>query len=499
MLMITWINMSTVSFNINAGWTPDLPKADIAKSNGLVTAKNILPVGGSYLPVLNKAAYNSTAASGTPISGITMQNSDGTYYNFLGTSTKLYRFDNTNMTDVTRAAGAYTATSWSFAKYGTWIVATDFADDVQVLKDLGSGTNFVALGGSPPKAKYCLVNSGHLILAYIDDGTAYPKKIIWSAREDIEDYSASLVTGSDSQEFPDMDGVITGIGALGDAFVLAAQNSLTIGYYAGGTYTYNFQINAVQNIGCFFPGSFVSIGSEVFFWGKDSIYRFNGEAPPIDIGNKIKKTLFSLINLSYSQKITVACDKVNSLILWAFPSTGSTNPDTILIYNYLEDRFTYISMDLYCLFIGATGGLLLDSLTSSIIDEVSILLDSNYWTANDLQPILFCTDDSKAKTFSGPSLTAEIETGEFEDIPKMNRINKAYIPIEGESATGSVIIKHRYSKTDAQTSSSSSSIKSDSSVDLRTTNRYLSLNLQASSFIKLGNTITVDIAQTGSR
>lgn len=489
-----------MDINISKGWKPDLPTKERFLVGGLTTAKNILPVSGAYLPVLDKSAYNANAVSGTPINGITMQDSDGIFYNFIGTSTKLYRFDTTNMTDITRASGgAYSAASWSFAKYGTWLVATDFTDDIQVLKDLANGTNFEALGGSPPKAKYCLLNSGHLILAYIDDGTAYPKKIIWSAREDIEDYVQSATTGSDSQEFPDMDGVITGLGACGNAFVLAAQNSLTIGYYVGGRYTFNFQINAVQNIGCFYPSSFISIGNEVFFWGRESIYRFNGEDAPVDIGRDMKKTFFEGVNLSYTEKITVAHNKVNGLIWWAYPSTSSTTPDTMLIYNYIEDRFTYVDIDCYCVFMAASGGILMDDLTSSVIDETSILIDSNYWLANEIQPMLIDTADAKVKTLTGSSLTAEIETGEFDLTPAVHMARKAYPQIEGTSATGSVVVKYRFTKTAGQSSSSSSSMKSDGTVDLRTTGRFLALNLQAANFTKIGNAIVADIIQTGSR
>lgn len=492
--------MEKISISIGLGWTPDLTRADIAKAGGLFTANNIMPVQGAYHPVLGKSTYNTTALSGTAIKGTYMQDSDGIYYNFLGTTTKLYRFNADNLTDITRAAGDYIGSNWSFEKYGTWVIATNYADDVQVLKSL-TGSNFEALGGSPKKAKFCLLVSGHLILANLDNaGSAEPKKIMWSAREDVEDWTASLTTGADSQNFPDIDGNITGLGALGDAFVIAAQNSLTIGQYVGGTYTFRFVINAVRNIGCYYPESFISIGTKVFFWGKDSIYMFDGTSTPVDIGKHIKKTFFATVDIGYTDKITVAHDKDNGLIVWSYPDTSANGvPNKALIYNYMEGKFTTMDLDCNCIFMGVSGGILLDTLTTTLIDEANYPIDSNYWLSNNIQPFIVDSDDSKIKTFSGSQLTAELETGEVSSMPYMLQVTSAYLPIEGSATIGNVTIKHRYATINDLTSSSASSIKLDGTVDLRTTNRNISLNLSLDTFTKIGNIIEAEGIPRGRR
>lgn len=484
---------------IGAGWTPDLTRREILKVGGLYTAKNILPIQKSYHTLMDKTVYNTTACAGTPINGTFAQDTDGIYYSFLGTSTKLYRFDDTNMIDISRAAGgAYTASSWSFTEYGAWLIAANLADDIQVLKDL-TGANFVALGGSPSKARYILLNHGHLILAHLDEsGTIYPKKIQYSAREDIEDWTASLTTGAGSQNFPDMKGIITGLGSIGDAFVIASEDSLTVGYYVGGTYSFAFERNIVQNIGCFYPASFVSIGSKVFFWGKYGIYSFDGNTLT-DISANIKKTFFPLINIGYSEKIKIALDLENTLVMWAFPSTESSgSPNRILTYNWSENKFTLIYIDVECLFTASTGGILADSLTTTLIDDVDYLVDSNYWLGKSIQPM--CVDsNNKVNIFTGAALTAELETGEMAELPYMIHVQRAYLPLEGTSSSGNVKVKHRYATIDALTTSAASTIKTDGSVDLRTNNRFLSLYLTLSDFTKLGNEIEALGKTTGKR
>lgn len=491
--------MPKIKIPIHAGWMPDAFKTDVAKLGGLVTANNVLPVQGAYVPILDKAEHNSNALTGTPLNGTYAQDTSGQYYNYVGTTSKLYRFDSVTLTDITRASGGnYTSTEWAFQRYGTWMIATNFNDDPQVLKGF-TADNFQALGGSPPKARYVLLNSGHLIFANLDEsGTLYPKKLTWSARESIEDYTPSLTTGADSQEFPDMDGNITGLGSIGDAFVIAAENSLSVGYYIGGVYTFGFKTNAIQNIGCFYPRSFISVGDKVFFWSKESIYMFDG-TNIVDIGKPIKKHFFASVNMALLEKISVSQDKDNGLILWSYVSTDSeTVPDKVLVYNWIENRFTTFDLSCECIFSAATGGLILDNLDTTLIDDLEYLIDAGYWFSKDIQPIIAFTDN-KLYSFAGSALTTEIETGELVDLPNKLFISKAYLPLEGASTTGSVTVKHRNTGIAAQSSSTASSIKSDGTVDLRTTNRCLSLNASLSSYTKIGNIIEAEIASAGGR
>ncbi len=487
-----------IKLPINAGWMPDLSYKEIAEKGGLAIAKNIIPVSGNYLSVMDKATFCDIAPSGTPINGICVQDTNGEYYNFLGTSTKLYRFNKGNMTDITRTTGNYTASTWNFEQYGNWLIATDFSDDIQVLKGL-TAANFQALGGSPPKAKFILMNNGYLIAANLNEGGVLkPKKIKWSGLENIETWAIDPAgTGADEQEFPDMIGNITGIGAIGKNFIIASEYSLTLGYHdPSGVYIFRFERNYVKNIGCFYPQSLISIGNALFFWSRDSIYMVDQSGAVREIGQNIKRTVFSDINVGNAFRITTAHDFRNGLVMWAYPMASSTYPNRILVYNYLEDRFTHVDIDCYALWIGAIGGISIDELTTTGVDGTYIPIDSNYWYNNQLQPMVADTADSKVKTASGNVLPVEVMTGEIMDTPNRLLARKAYVGIEN-AVGGSVVVKHRNSPLQSYSSSASSSVKSDGSVDLLTSNNRLAFDIQASGFTKLGNEIEIDIVKRG--
>ena len=107
--------------------------------------------------------------------------------------------------------------------------------------------------------------------------------------------------------------------------------------------------------------------------------------------------------------------------------------------------------------------------------------------------------DGLIKTLDGNPLTAELETGELVSEPSIMMVSRAYIPIYNLTGSGQITVKHRKSTIDTQTSSSASSIKSDGRVDLRTSNRRIALNLQATNFSKLGNTLEAEGVETAKR
>ena len=495
--------MSKITIDISKGWMPDLLPEDVLGAGGLVRAINVLPISSNYVPILDKAVYNSTAVTGTPLQGIYVQDTAGDYYNFLGTSTKLYRFTKSAMTDVSKSGVTYAGAFWNYALYGNWLIATDYEYVPQVLKEIGSATNFVDLGGSPPKAKYCCLCMGHLVLGYTYSGsTSFPKRIQWSARENPELWTTSLATGADTQDLPEMMGVMTGLANIGDGFGVFSEDSITTCQYIGGTYTFNIRRNLIKGIGCFYPGSLISIGDVVFFWSKNTAYQFDGASYPQEIGYTLRNTVFNDVNTSYSDRIAVCHDRLNGIILWAYPSQASTGtPDKIVCYNYIEKKWTSLNIVCNTLFAGATGGFPIDdsTLTNVTIESLaSMNIDSAYWLGKTIQPLAVDTN-LKVSTFSGSPLQAELETGEISQQDIMLSVQKAYLPIDGLVGAGVVVVKHRYSNKDSVVYDAAQTIRTDGDVDLRTTDRRISLNIKATNFTRIGKVITAEGVESGRR
>ncbi len=483
---------------IDKGWLPDLTPNQILATGGLKVAKNIIPVNGYYKPTYRPSVLIDTVLDGTPVSGYVGE-SEGEYRSFIGTNTSIYELVGGSVIDRTRIVSGnkvpYSSNTsyWSFEIYGSWIVATNFHDNVQVLKD---SSTFNDLGGSPPKAKYALFKNGHLILANLIEGSSLkPKKIRWSAKENIEDWTPSLITGSDYQEFPQMQGQITGIAHLGDSFIITSEWSVTIGYYVGGSWTFQFKEDAYKNVGCYYEGSLISIGHSVLFWGADAIYMMSSDGSIRNISEgRIKNAVFKNINTA-TRRISSLYDRNNNLIYWAYPSYNSDIFDMILVYSITEDKFTVIEIPNYLLISGSlSGGNQIES-NAVLIDNTNDLID--FGQSSTLE-VMLVNEDKKICSFTGDALDAEIETGEISNPTDVFMARSLIVNAKG-SLTGSVTTQYRMSWADEIQSSASATLLQNGVAHIRTSGVGLRFNIKLNNFQYLTNPLRVDIIKTGGR
>ena len=466
---------SPITIDISKGWLPDFLPNDVPVG-GLLQALNLYPYDEKYFPALNPVAYSNTALAGTPRGNQEYLSNDGNYYLFCGTDTKLYRLEtNRNLTDITAAAGAYTATvtRWYFTKKGESIIATNYADVPQRLTGM-TAANFVALGGSPPRAKFCLFFKGHLILAYLNDGTVYPQKIIWSAYDSIADFAQSLTTGSASRNLEDADGEITGLTALGSLLLIFHRNSVTVGWYSQSPFTFSFDSLRVRDKGAI-EGTPIVFGTLCYFFDERDIYEMTADGILTPIGMGIKNTLLNDIDIGYFDRITAGTDARRGVVYWSYPSTNSDGtPDTILCYNPKMKKFTKISITHYGIFNMHKVSLDADSMDAIYpnADEIPYEADSSYWL--DDSAVLACINSNKfVSHFSGESMTWSLETAEFNHDDKIIALIKLRPKVE--RATGDVLVQvgTRFNETETRTYSDVSTVDIHGNANPRTSGRYL--------------------------
>jgi hypothetical protein len=104
------------------------------------------------------------------------------------------------------------------------------------------------------------------------------------------------------------------------------------------------------------------------------------------------------------------------MIYWAFPSLSNTlgNPDTILAYNWVLDKFSIITMQtLETIFYSMAYGTTLANMPGGNLSQINIPLASRQWTGGTLNLSGFDTAH-KLGYFNGTPLTATIDTQEIE-------------------------------------------------------------------------------------
>jgi hypothetical protein len=238
-------------------------------------ALNSLPVADGWGPMPELVEVSDALPSACR-GAISARTTSAAWRTFAGTASKLYLLDTStspySFTDYTRLIGGdYGMPStdrWSWATVGSTLVVCQITDDVQFI-DVNIGTNFAALAGSPPKAKYCATVNEYLVLGHLD---VDPTAVQWSAYGDIESWTRG-VGGAWRQPLA-FGGEVMGIFGAERGAIIFQRSAIQSMTYTSDNASFAFDvINPAR--GTIAPLSVVPIGpGQYFYLADDGFYIF---------------------------------------------------------------------------------------------------------------------------------------------------------------------------------------------------------------------------------
>ena len=389
-------------------WAPDASTLD---SDVLTIARNVLPAVTSYQPFPRLADYSTGVLIGSR--GLTMARlSDGTFGAFAGNPTKLYKFNPATLAwaDVSRVAGGNYALSneerWDFAQFGTQLIAVHIADDPQAI-NVDTGTNFAALGGSPPKARYVTVIGDFVVLGAL---TGDETTVRWSGINDATSWTVGTNL-ADFQTFPD-GGRITGVVGGEVGYVLQEGAIRRMRFIPGSDYVFSFEA-VEKRKGCVSPYGWANVAGTVFYVAEDGFYSI-GPAGMQPIGAQRVNTWFRTnTDQARVALIRAVADPVAPRIYWWCYSNGNANAyDLAVIYDWSLNKWTYATVEVQDVAALGTAPTTLDALDGwANLDALPFSLDSRVWEGG--RPVLAAIKpNGRVAFFSGPNAPALMRTGE---------------------------------------------------------------------------------------
>src|SRR5258708_3765371 len=194
-------------------WQPDTAGLDTKNQTGralLSISRDGFPRPGGWMSNLFFAAvHKPPPVFRTSYGMFAARSSAGGWVIFAGSTTKLYKFNSGTSTwdDYSRiSGGAYNVPVgdyWSWAQFGSKVLATNFNDNLQVI-DIDTGAAAFADGaGSPPKARYVGIVGDFVFLACLNSN---PRKVRNSAINDTTGWTIGTNL-CDEQELPDGDNI----------------------------------------------------------------------------------------------------------------------------------------------------------------------------------------------------------------------------------------------------------------------------------------------------
>jgi len=424
------------------------PDAGSVNSKVCIDAKNVVPGITGFLPF--EQPVGSTSALAAACRGaVSVLLDDSSVATYAGTTTALYKLNTSaGWTDVTRASGgAYACGAgeqWKFALYGTNLIATNIADSLQYI-DVTSGTNFAAVTGSPPKARYIDVVRDFVLLGAIFGNE---KRVQWSANNDMTGWTAG-VNESDYQDFPN-GGPVRGVIGGETGYVFQADTVRRMTYVPGGSLGVIFQFDEVEGaLGLSAPHSLVKLRTEAYYLARDGFRRFSlsaAQSVPIGVGKWIKWFLADIKPGSELSVLGVA-NPVRPIIVWAYISktNTTTTPNRLLIYDWSLEEATYADVSVEALVKWLSPGVTLDTMNSyGTLDTLPFSLDSPFWRGGSSLMGVFGTDH-KLGVQSGSPMAISITTTDGE-VPARRLLVKGTRPqIDTTQATVAISAREKAS------------------------------------------------------
>ena len=320
----------------------DLPSY---QNSGALVVDNVLPLAKGYKSLAGFQALSGTGLSNAAVGLFTSFSASGST-NYAGDRSKLYQMDSSLVFQDKSKAGGYNNSTtenardfWAFTQFGSNIIATNFADNIQKFTEGTSSafSDLVAL-----KAKYIAVIRDFVVAGYTNEsGTVYNQRVKWSGLNDSSTWTPSQATQSGFQDIVGSHGNIQAIVGGESAGVIFMEKAIYRMSYVGVPLVFQFD-KIADNIGAFAPKSVASYGNMVFFLAQDGFYKLTGGQQLTPIGNgKVDNFFFDDLS-SNLDGITSAVDPNNSIVVWSYRGSGATGTtnNKLLIYNYAVDKWS---------------------------------------------------------------------------------------------------------------------------------------------------------------
>lgn len=391
-----------------------LPDQPAVQSPGMTVATNVLPAARGYRSVKGQA-FLSSASVNTPLGAFASKANDDSVSIYVGDVNRLYKFNGAGATldAVSRTSSTYSTADgerWWFARFKGNVYATNFSDNLQVASLVGGTFNDVP--GSPPKARYiAVVDPAFLVLAHVEAGSTVPYRIQWSAIDDPSSWTIAT-SQSDLQDLAE-GGKITGLTG-GEFGTILTEVGVWRMIYSGPPDI--FQITkVVRDVGCAYPGSVAQWGSITYFASRGGFHAFDGNGIRNIGAERVDQTWTSDVSEEFAHRMSSAIDPVNKLYCVAYASRASIDGtlDKMLVYAIALDKWSgpvEITADVLAQMMlpGVSG----DSLDTYGAPDTTLLTSPDSPIFAGGVPVLGGTRASRLMSFTGPSMTGTLETGD---------------------------------------------------------------------------------------
>lgn len=447
--------MSKFSQLIEFGeWAPDQPQvASFAR-----TVRNALTNGRYYRPLPKEAEIGDALPDICKGAGSFVA-SDGNTVTTAGTETDLYLYNNESWDSATRVSGGSYATTqenrWQFDIYGDRLLATNFDDDIQTLL-IGTDTNYSQLSASAPRAKHITIINNFIMVGNTDVAN---NQVAWSGLDAPTTWGTNIALQADSQLLENGQGEVRGLFGNQNYGAILQQKGIVRAEYVGPPNIFRFT-DIERNRGASTHYGNASLGNTIFFLEESGFYRFDGTNSTNISENRVSRWFETDYDSAYSFNTSCVIDPVNTIAVWGYADKNATGglPNKVIIYDWVDNRWTYGDFTHELLFRALTIGYTLDGLdaVSTNLDTLPFSLDSSVWKGGKTVLGSF-SSNSKLAYLTGLSRECTVETAEIQLNPS-GRSMVSGIYLQSDASDYDITVSSRNLPSETPVESSPSTV-----------------------------------------
>jgi len=317
------------------GWTPFTTDEGANPMRGAISWK--ANDGERYLVAGNATQLvtymdDGTLKNITP-TGLTAGSADGSLNAGFGGS---YYGSSHYGTERNESKSTIPATTWTLDTWGEYLLACSTADGKIYEWQLDRSTPTVAaqVTNAPVDNRGVFVTEERFVFALGAGGN--PRLVQWSDRENNTVWSPLATNEAGDIELQTGGEIECAHKVQGQTLIITTQDA-HVATYIGGQFVYGFE-RVGSYCGIIAPLAGISVQAGCFWMGDKNFYAYSGGGVQ-ELSSTVDDFVFSNINRSQRSKICAVSNKQYNEIWWFYPSSGATENDSYVVYNYKENTW----------------------------------------------------------------------------------------------------------------------------------------------------------------
>lgn len=178
----------------------------------------------------------------------------------------------------------------------------------------------------------------HFFVLNYNDGSTHIRSLAYADIGNIDEWTSGT---SGSNTLTDTRGKLLRAKKLGAYMIIYSENTITTCRYLGGVALFVFP-TLVYETGLYGEKAIWDFVNVHYFLGTDQkIYGYSGGQQLTHIGEAIEDSMFTSIDATKKDRITVGLDPAKHKLYFLFPTSGTTYAEKAYVYNYKQTPPTW--------------------------------------------------------------------------------------------------------------------------------------------------------------